>query len=290
MTPIRLSRRLLPVLPTLLPAMLIALAAANAQESAADSAKAAEVKAAEEYADCMYLARSDPDAAIESARTWQDQGGGDPARHCEAVALLNAGDYAAAGRKLEDLARTMEQGTDVALRADALAQAGQAWLLADDLPRAEATIDQALELRPEDVELWIDRALIRFQMGRYWPAIDDLNRASELAPERPEIYAFRASAYRYAEAPRMAREDANRALDLDPDDPEALLERGILRRLAGDEAGARQDWLKLLEVAPGSPAAETARRNLERMDVATSADGTEPALEAGTAGEETQLQ
>jgi len=223
--------------------------------------------AAERYADCMALARGDPDAALGRARRWRDTGGGAPARHCEGVALMNLGHYGESARLLERLARALPAGTAPGLRADALAQAGQAWLLDGNPEAAAARYGAALDLDPDDVELWIDRALARFEAGRPWEAIDDLNRASELAPKRADIFVFRASAYRHVEAPELAREDIERALALDPDHLEGLLERGILHRLAGREDAARQDWLKVIDRAPDSPAAISARENLERMDL-----------------------
>ena len=112
----------------------------------------------------------------------------------------------------------------------------------------------------------------RFEMGDTWKAIDDLNRASELAPKNPFVYVYRATAYRYVDSLELATEDVNRALELDPDHPEALLEKGILARLKGDKAAARKTWLKLLDVAPDTIAAETARDNLEKMDVKLGAE------------------
>lgn len=41
----------------------------------------------------------------------------------------------------------------------------------------------------------------------------------------------------------------------------------MIRRSGGDEAGARADWMRAIEIAPESPAADTARRNIELMDV-----------------------
>jgi hypothetical protein len=46
-----------------------------------------------------------------------------------------------------------------------------------------------------------------------------------------------------------------------------LLERGILNRMKGDDGAAREAWLKAIDLAPESTAADTARRNLEKMDV-----------------------
>ena len=258
--------------PLAAPALILAAALAVAGPAAAQQADEPDprVEAAERYAECMQTARSDPERALGTARTWQDQGGGDPARHCIAVSLLSLGRYAEAAERLEELGRTMSgPAVDAQMRADTLAQAGQAWLLAGRPERAQAAQSAALELRPKDVELLIDRALTLAQAGEYWEAIDDLNRADELAPGRADILVFRASAYRYVDALELAREDVNRALELDPDNPEGLLERGIIRRLSGDKQGARHDWLKLIDLHDGTPAADTARRNLERMDVQT---------------------
>ena len=257
-----------------LAALLLAAAPAGAQQqdgqsppTGPDPSMRQELSDADRYAACLDLAHRDPEAAVERARTWADTGGGDPARHCEAVALMAAGAYEQAAEKLETLAQRMDKEHGAALRADALAQAARAWILAGRPGRGAAALGQAIELTPQDVELWIDRAHARFQQGRYWEAIDDLNRASELAPERPDIYTYRGSAYRFVEAPQMARENIDRALELDPDNPGALFELGILHRLQGDKDAARQAWIKLLRVAPDAPIADAARENLEKMDV-----------------------
>jgi tetratricopeptide (TPR) repeat protein len=224
-------------------------------------------RAAERYAACLDLAHETPVRGLERARSWRDTGGGDPARHCAGVALISLGRYAEAGRLLEELAKTLATGSSVAMRAKALAQAGQAWVLAGKPTRAEAVYGQAIDLRPDDVEFWIDRALARFDMGKYWEAIDDLNRANELAPDRADVLVFRASAYRHVEAPTMAKADIRAALQRRPNHPEGLLEQGNIRRLAGNKTGARAAWLKVIQVAPESPAADAARENLAKLDV-----------------------
>ncbi|MBK1697293.1 tetratricopeptide repeat protein [Rhodovibrio salinarum] len=231
------------------------------------SPKDSSAEAARRYADCLEMARNQPDTAIERARTWQDTGGGDPARHCEAVAHMTRGDYRRAGRMLEDLARTMSADIGEGPRITALSQASRAWLLANQPARAEAAATQALKLRPNDVELLLDRAHARFQAGHYWETIDDLNQAIEHAPQRPNLYVYRGSAYRYVDAPTMARENLERALEMDPGNIEALFELGALARLQGNTAAARQRWLEVIRQAPDSSLAQSARENLQRMDV-----------------------
>ncbi len=219
-----------------------------------------------EYAACLKLLDHDAEAAFESALAWQDIGGGAPAQHCAALALVRLGRPAEAAARLEALAADLADARPW-LRAGVLAQAGQAWLTADQPERAHAAFTVALEITPEAPEIYIDRAQALAQAGAFWAAIDDLSQAIELAPGRADAYAFRASAYRYIDNLELALDDAERALALASDDPIALLERGNIRRLQGDEAGARADWLHVLSVAPGGHAADDARTNLERLDV-----------------------
>ena len=221
---------------------------------------------AREYRDCMVLARAAPEDGFESALAWAAMGGGEGAKHCAAVALIGLGHYAAAARRLERLATAMRTG-EVDLRSSVLAQAGQAWLLAEDTGRAYAVQSAALAIDRDNVELLLDRAITLATAKNYWAAVDDLNRALDLAPGRPDLLVLRASAYRYLDALELARDDIGRALARDPDNPDGLLERGILRRLAGDAPGARDDWLRAIALAEGTPVADSARANLERLDV-----------------------
>lgn len=219
-----------------------------------------------EYSDCMAQAREDPEAGLERAFGWRDLGGGDPARHCIAIALIGLKRYEDAARRLEALAQEISAENE-GLRPAILAQAAQVWHLADQLERALAVQDAAVNLAPEDGELRIERAITLATLGRFWDAVDDLNRAFDLTPDRPEILALRASAYRHLEVLDLARDDIERALALAPDDPNALLERGMLRRLAGDPAAARNDWLRVIALAEGQPQADAARAALARLDV-----------------------
>lgn len=220
------------------------------------------------YQSCMQMTRIDPNQAFEEALGWQDSGGGIPARHCAAVALMLLGHYPQAAERFESLAAAMPDDAPSDIVSDVLAHAGIAWMEAGDLDRAYAVQSAALELSPRLPTIRIDRALVLAQQNRFWEAIDDLNKALEVGPPDPTALAMRASAYRFVDAMDLAMEDAQAAVALDPEHPEALLERGILYRLAGDKEAARRDWLKLIELHDGRPAAEDARRNLELLDVA----------------------
>ena len=237
-------------------------AAAHAQVDTAEQRREQQER---EYQGCMILARAVPADGFDSALAWSSRGGGDGARHCAAVALIGLGQYREAARRLERLAADLRTG-NAALGLDVLVQAGQAWILAGDAPRAHAVQSAALDLDPDNVELLLDRGITLATAKNYWEALDDLNRALELAPARPDLLTLRASAYRTLDALGLAREDIALALTHAPNDPDALLERGMLRRLAGDEAGARADWLRVIGLAEGTPTAEAARANLAKFD------------------------
>lgn len=220
---------------------------------------------AETYRLCLDTARATPEQGFELAGRWAGLGGGEPARHCRAVALIGLKEYAEAATSLEELATQSKQ--PARQRARMLAQAGQAWMLGEELNRAFAALTTALELAPNDADLLIDRANILADSGQYWEAIDDLNLALDQSPNRTDALAFRANAYRLVEAPDLALEDAERALSLHPRHTGALLERAMLLRAAGRNDAARKDLVRILEIDSLSGEADSARRILEAMDV-----------------------
>ncbi|MBL8643221.1 MAG: hypothetical protein JNK21_04750 [Rhodospirillaceae bacterium] len=220
---------------------------------------------AKTYALCLDTARLYPEQGVEFAGKWVGLGGGEPAKHCQAVAMMGLREYGEAATRLEELAENSKRGVEV--RVGMLAQAAQSWLLQGDTERAYAAQTAALKLKPNDVKLLIDRAMTLAEAKNYWEAIDDLNAAVAADAKNAEAYAFRASAYRMVSADDLAMDDAERALALDPNNIGALLERGILRRMARNDAGARQDWLRILQIAPDSETAKVARANIERLDV-----------------------
>lgn len=226
---------------------------------------ATELNHPREYARCMAIAPSDPNDAFEMATAWKELGGGSAAEHCAAVALLYSGQPEFAARRLEVLAETIVAEPE--FKGQILAQAGQAWLLHGDAPRAEAALSAAVELLKGRPEVMVDRAQARAAMGDYDGAKADLDAAIAADPNRADAYLFRATALRYLEDLSAARIDIENALALSPKDPAAYLERGIINRLSGRDQAARADWLTVLELAPDGEAARMARANIEKMDV-----------------------
>jgi len=217
------------------------------------------------YDRCMKQALDDPAAARKVAQGWRDRGGGHPAEHCLAVALIGLQQYKDAATRLEALAQSMVRAP-ATLRAGVLGQAAQAWLLLGDPERAYAADSSALALRPDDPDLLVDRAAAAGTAGWFDKAIADLDRVLKADPTRLDALIYRASAQRAEGRLDPALADIDAALKLAPDSVQALLERGNIRGLRGDFDGAQADWRRVTAVAPGSDAATSAKKNIERLN------------------------
>jgi tetratricopeptide (TPR) repeat protein len=209
------------------------------------------------YAQCMQQARREPLKALPLAEKWKAEGGGLGARHCVAIAMFEAGKYVPAATQLEAIERDMGAERP-GLRAELLAQAGQAWMEANQAENAATAQSRALDLKPNDVELWIDRGLSYAAM-KSWPrSISDFSHALTLEPYKVEIYVLRAAAWRNAGNPAKAQADADRGLTMAPDGPDLLLERALALQAQGNHKAASLDFNRVLKLAKAG--SDTARR------------------------------
>lgn len=222
------------------------------------------------YTACMAMTESDADAAFDAAQTWAKTGGGLPALHCSAIALVRLKKYAEAGAAFEAMIGKAPSDNPELL-ANIYGQAGNAFFLGNFALRAfdllTAGIKLLPETSPERAELLIDRARALTLAEDDAGALADLTAAAAVYPGRPDLLTLKASSHRKLRQFDAAKADLARALELSPDHPEALLERGNLRITLGDEAGARADWVRFLALYGDSSEAEAVRRNLERLDV-----------------------
>lgn len=226
-------------------------------------------EAERQYKSCLSLVRQKPADAFESAMSWRDQGGGLPARHCAALALVELKQFAVAADRLDALGEEASaiQKNRKGLAPDLFDQAGNAWILAEEGRKAVASLDAAIKIAPDVADYWVDRARAYQLDGRTDRALADLDRALSLDPTRDDTYAYRASARRQSGDAKGAMDDVETALALNGRNAEAHLERGHLRFAAGDFKGAREDFIQAALIAPGSPAADDAQAAIEAMDV-----------------------
>ena len=220
------------------------------------------------YSQCVALVQKNPALAEESARAWQDIGGGAAAVHCSALALTALKRYAEAARKLDALARDKSIENNLE-RAALFDQAGNAWLLAGLGNDAVQSFSAALTQSPNDVDIRADRARARAMQLDWVGAEADLSAALLKDQNRVDLLVLRAST-RWALNRKMdAATDILRALELYPDYPAALVERGRMKYEAGDKTGARGDWKK---AASGTgEAAEAARQDLAALEAESKA-------------------
>lgn len=213
------------------------------------------------YRTCLAETEDNAAVALKDALQWSRDGGGLPAQHCAALALVAQGKYREAATRLDVLAK--DKGVpDLQFRAELFDQAGNAWMLAGDGARAIASLSSALALTGGNADIFADLARAQ-ALRKNWQEVDlDLNAALSLAPNRPDLLVLRASARRALGRLKEAWADLDQALKLKPKDADALVERGLLRKQIGDPGGAKRDFQAALKAAPSGPTAAQARANL----------------------------
>jgi tetratricopeptide (TPR) repeat protein len=222
--------------------------------------------AADRYDACLTKASRKAEEAYEDAMSWRAEGGGAPADHCAAVALTAMKKYADAAERLDKLGENPALG-DAVMRAEVLAQAGNAWLLAGRPAQAVQSFNASLSFAPGDSDTLIDRARASALLGR-WPAAEqDLSAALLTNPSLAGALVLRASARRAQGNWPGAEGDATKAILLEPNSLEALVELGLIRAGKGDKIGAREAFLAVLAKDPKSPAADSARDAIAKLDV-----------------------
>ncbi|WP_374763091.1 tetratricopeptide repeat protein [Yunchengibacter salinarum] len=235
------------------------------------------------YDQCMNKAMGSPDAGINMALAWQADGGGVPARHCEAVGLYELGEYAESAVRLESLVEDMRTGKDMPLvdgrrvtatgraLADMLGQAANAWLMASEIVRAYQAIGQALSLVESGTalhrSLLVDQGRIHAADGDMEAAYDTLKEALDGMRKDTPALALLASAARQTGRLNEAADILSRYRDAFPERVDGLLELGNLRRAQDRLAEARRAFVRVIQQAPDSEEAEIARRTIEVMDL-----------------------
>ena len=219
-----------------------------------------------QYRSCITLTYREPWSAFEAAEAWAALDGGAAARHCAAMALMEAKQFDRAAQRLEALAADLPPD-HIPSPGNVMAQAANVWLMGDRPQLALQAVDLALQYDPDNAAYLVDRSRILAEQGNYGAALAALDRAVALAPNDDDAAAFRASALRHLNRGEEAMTAIERALVLNPDNPSARLERGILRLQMGDRDGARADWLHAAQNHGGTPAGDAAQARLQEMDL-----------------------
>ncbi len=220
---------------------------------------------------CMDMATDDPASGIVAANEWLIAGGGYFARHCLGFAYAKDGRWAAASDAFVSAARDAEKARDKRA-ANLWTQAGNATLATGDGEKALTYFDAAMAQGVAQGlllgELHLDRARALVVAGRTDEAEAALNEAHQLAPEDPLAWLLSATLARRLGKLDRAQADIDIAARLAPRDPEVALEAGNIAASAGNYDIARRNWTQAIEIRPEGPVARTARGHLTQLDEA----------------------
>ena len=113
-------------------------------------------------------------------------------------------------------------------------QQGNFLIMLGQIDKAIEAYSHAIELKPDDAQVYTNRGVAYYSKGKYDLAIQDLNKVIELNPDYPIAYTNRGMAYYSKSEYDLAIQDFNKAIELNPDYAETYYNRGEL-------------WLRLRE-------------------------------------------
>lgn len=248
--------------------MALATAAAAALLATAGAASAQ----SDRYQSCLAQAQSEPAAAREAAAQWEAIGGGAPARHCAAIALIGLGAELRAAEILTEIG-SGDGALPAADRVSSLTLAGDLWLRNGRSALAKQSFSAALGIDPQARDARVGMARIAAGDGGYAQAVEILSGAiadegaTAGSASMAELLTLRAAAFRASGDPQSALNDAELATGGAPDSALAWFERGAAERALGRQEDARESWLRASMLDPYGAAGDLARLNLQRLEV-----------------------
>lgn len=230
---------------------------------------AAPAHAIDDYESCAALVSADPELAVVEAERWERFGGGAPAGHCRALALIALGSDLVAAQVLFDVV-TYYPETEPAAQSELLAQVGRIYLDRGLYEQADYALSVAAQAAPGTAELLRTRAALRLAQGVPAAAAADLDQLISTYPAEAEDVVQRAVARRQMGDFAGARADAIRAGEMDPGNPRAWLELGAAEEGLGNKDAARAAWLTAIDRDPQraeGAIGRAAQLSLQRMDL-----------------------
>lgn len=174
---------------------------------------------------CIAKIETAPLEAYEDGLVWRSQSGAAFAEHCIALARIANGDISGGASKLAALASAPDAGDNDG-RALLLAKAANAWLMIEAYDPALRALTAALTLKPDEVDLLIDRARALAGLSQWTKAQDDLTLALSKRPSEALAFRLRAETNVQLKNYDAADRDVAQALLLAPRDVEGYVMRG----------------------------------------------------------------
>ncbi|WP_421789311.1 hypothetical protein [Hyphobacterium sp.] len=185
------------------------------------SAANAQNRDTERYLACLEQIEGNAEMAYEDGLAWRYEGGGWPARHCVARALIALGEEEEGAFRLQALAEAPDGGP-TAMKVLYLAEAGEAWMVAGYPDEARRAYSRGVELSPQSAPMWLGRARTAAQLGEWAAAEADAAQAISFEPQNAEGWRTRAEARLELGDLAAAERDMTQALNLAANDDEAV--------------------------------------------------------------------
>ena len=173
-----------------------------------------------------------------------------------AQASLEAGQFEAA---ITDFSQALELDPE---NADIYYWRGLAFKALQNFKRAIVDFDQALKLNADLTAAYLERGDSYLQTGDFWQALTDLNEAILQDPELAEAYTQRGLANLRLDYPEDAVSDLDEALRLEPESAQAYAVRGLAYAQAGKQEQALTDLETAVQLGPEDAAVYLARGNV----------------------------
>lgn len=208
---------------------------AFAQTSTSDLIRADEQKRLQT---CLELQETDPEDAYEFALAWQGEGRTYQSQYCAATGLIALGKHEEGAIRLEELAISQTLPISLKERGVYMAQAGNAWLLANLPDQAIVALTEAIKLEKFDANLYLDRARAYLAQKHWKKGEEDLAEAIKIQPGDLQAYILRGRARLAQDKLDDAWADVEQGMAIDITNVDLLVLRGDVReakRLAAAE-------------------------------------------------------
>jgi len=118
-------------------------------------------------------------------------------------------------------------------KSSLLFEQGNLWAAGSDYEEAIASYDQALKIKPDYLNAWVNRGNALRNLGRIEEAIASYDQALKIKPDDPDAWVNRGNALRNLGRIEEALASYDQALEIKPDYPEAWYNRGNALRNLG---------------------------------------------------------
>ncbi len=142
------------------------------------------------------------------------------------------------------------EGIDIDLVARSWFSVGYLYAEKDRNEESLSAYDKAIHFKPDFVNAYNNRGLVKVELELYESAVDDYNEAIRLKPNRAEIYYNRGFAMMRLGQHESAINDYNEAIRLKPNDAETYNNRGLVKVELGQHESAVDDYNKAIRLKP----------------------------------------